>query len=59
MVRYIVYRKNFVGIFETAAGLRDSFVLEVAKGAPELKVAAEDGDGLESEKSDVLTVEFN
>lgn len=36
-----------------------SFMLEVTKGTHELKVAAEDGDGLESEKSDLLRVEFN
>jgi fibronectin type 3 domain-containing protein len=60
VVRYIVYRKNFVGIFQKLQPVYGtSFVLEVSKGTHELRVSAEDSDGLESEKSDVLSVEFN
>lgn len=52
----IVCRKNFAGMFQKPQPVYEtSFVLEVAKGTHELKVAAEDADGLESEKSDVLT----
>ncbi|BCG47312.1 hypothetical protein GEOBRER4_n2141 [Citrifermentans bremense] len=60
VVRYIVYRKNFMGIFQKLQPVYGtSFVLEVGKGTHELRVSAEDSDGLESDKSDVLSVEFN
>lgn len=58
VLRYNVYRKNFVGMFQklqTVSGT--NLVLDGAKGKQELRVAAEDADGLESDKSAVLTVE--
>ena len=58
VVRYVVYKKNFVGIFQklqTVFGTE--LVLDAAKGKQELRVAAEDSDGLESDKSEILTVE--
>lgn len=58
--RYNVYKKNFVGMFlkqQTVFGT--TYPIEAAKGKHELRVTAEDGDGLESDKSDVVTIEIN
>jgi len=58
VLRYAVYKKNFVGLFQKVQTVYGTFyALEGGKGKQELRVAAEDTDGLESDKSDVLMVE--
>ena len=58
VLRYNVYKKNFVGMFQKASTVFGTFfALDGVKGKQELRVSAEDNDGLESEKTDVLMVE--
>ena len=59
VLRYVVYKKNFVGIFQKLQTVYGTyFHLDGLKGKVELKIAAQDQDGLESEKSEVLTVDL-
>jgi len=58
VLRYIVYKKNFVGLFQKVKAVYGTFyMLDDVEGKQELRVAAEDADGLESDQSDVLVVE--
>jgi len=59
VLRYVVYKRNFVGIYQKLESVAGTyFVLDAAKGTHELRVTAEDADGLESDKSELLTVEL-
>ena len=56
---YVVYRKGMVGLFQRLQAVdRNFFPLEGLKGKLELRVTAEDRDGLESDKSEPLLVEL-
>ena len=58
VVRYNVYKKNFVGMFLKEATVeKNLFPLGDLKGMLELRVTAEDADGLESEKSEMVRIE--
>jgi uncharacterized protein len=56
---YVVYKKSLVGLFQKLGTTEKNFFpLDGLKGELELRVVAEDRDGLESDKSEVLKVEL-